>query len=878
MAEVSLRLEAAAAHVRIARASDRVYRDECVLSFDSALSPSGLYTNLRSFLSYGASSLRFDRSGVVDALTDAVGAAIYLHQQHKRVPKPRDSGAEETPTKLAIGGAGGFAAGVEDKFDVEKSLSILLLNAEQQELVKVSLDASDLPSRLKEAAEAVLNHAGNTVTEEVASWQEELKTTKYAEHLEQVASPPQIASNPSAWKCQAPDCDKQENLWLNLSDGYIGCGRQNWDGSGGCGAALTHFSETGGIYPLSVKLGTITAEGGDVYSYAPDEDDMVKNLHLAKHLTHFGINVNNLRKTEKSMDELQVGLNLSYEFDAVTEAGKKLVPVSGAGYIGFKNLGNSCYMNSVVQLLLALPEIKARYFDVAEKIFATADTPSMLPVDDFAAQFAKLACATLTDRYKKQFVSPKNSDKEVEEDDIHNIDLRPITFRGLVGKGHPDFSTGQQQDAVEYLQYLLDFMTRAERVGADRLGPLLPGDSATSAELPTASLFKFKLEDRVQCLASNKVKYVPRDDSFLQLQIPLDAASNASQVSAYQVLEQKRQRIGDNVDKKQDSSKSGEGKDEERVVPIVPFEACIEKTLAPELIDDFLSSATGKKGQAQKTVRFQTFPRYLLVQMRRFYVAEDWTPKKLEVVVNVPENFSLSRFVSTGLVDGEEVLLDAPTATTMGESTVAAADTADEVLVAQLVSMGFSENGCKRAAIATGNSNAEAAMEWIFSHMEDADFNDPPAPANSEPQSHDEPVNVEHVSNLMAMGFAEAHVKCALKQTSNSPDRAAEWLFSHMDDLDGAVAQCESEAGATAIGTAGDTGSAKRLDITGVGDYSLVGFVSHVGKNTNSGHYVCHMKKDGRWIIFNDDKVAVSEEPPLGAGYLYLFRRADTQA
>ena len=29
-----------------------------------------------------------------------------------------------------------------------------------------------------------------------------------------------------------------ENLWLNLSDGYIGSGRRNWDGSGGTGAAF----------------------------------------------------------------------------------------------------------------------------------------------------------------------------------------------------------------------------------------------------------------------------------------------------------------------------------------------------------------------------------------------------------------------------------------------------------------------------------------------------------------------------------------------------------------------------------------------------------------------------------------------------------------
>ena len=29
-------------------------------------------------------------------------------------------------------------------------------------------------------------------------------------------------------------------------------------------------------YPLAVKLGTITPNGADVYSYAPDEDNMIK--------------------------------------------------------------------------------------------------------------------------------------------------------------------------------------------------------------------------------------------------------------------------------------------------------------------------------------------------------------------------------------------------------------------------------------------------------------------------------------------------------------------------------------------------------------------------------------------------------------------------
>ena len=71
--------------------------------------------------------------------------------------------------------------------------------------------------------------------------------------------------------------------WLNVL--------QQWGGTGGSGAALAHFEETGRQYPLAVKLGTITPYGADVYSYAPEEDDMVTDPLLAEHLSHWGINM-----------------------------------------------------------------------------------------------------------------------------------------------------------------------------------------------------------------------------------------------------------------------------------------------------------------------------------------------------------------------------------------------------------------------------------------------------------------------------------------------------------------------------------------------------------------------------------------------------------
>ena len=43
------------------------------------------------------------------------------------------------------------------------------------------------------------------------------------------------------------------------------------------------------------------------------------------------------------------------------------------------------------------------------------------------------------------------------------------------------------------------------------------------------------------------------------------------------------------------------------------------------------------------------------------------------------------------------------------------------------------------------------------------------------------------------------------------------------------------------------------LSLSGV--YSLVAIISHIGRNTDHGHYVCHIKKEGKWSLFNDEKV-----------------------
>eukprot|EP00494_Astrolonche_serrata_P023817 UN24075 len=111
-----------------------------------------------------------------------------------------------------------------------------------------------------------------------------------------------------------------------------------------------------------------------------------------------------------------------------------------------------------------------------------------------------------------------------------------------------------------------------------------------------------------------------------------------------------------------------------------------------------------------------TFPKYLIIQMRRYYWDDKWLPQKLEVGVNVPEKLDLSCLKAQGLQKNEVEL--------PSDKAAAAGFQASEGILSTIQGMGFSKNAAIRAAKAT-NNQAEQALNWVLEHSTDADVNDP---------------------------------------------------------------------------------------------------------------------------------------------------------
>ncbi|KAJ2802684.1 ubiquitin C-terminal hydrolase Ubp14, partial [Coemansia guatemalensis] len=192
----------------------------------------------------------------------------------------------------------------------------------------------------------------------------------------------------------------------------------------------------------------------------------------------------------------------------------------------------------------------------------------------------------------------------------------------------------------------------------------------------------------------------------------------------------------------------------------------------------------------------------------------------------------------------------------------------DEEVVAQLESMGFPRVRCVKAIKKTGNCGAEAAMNWIFEHMEDPDIDAPePEQQPQQPSAASSSVDPAAVEQLMAMGFPKDRVERALGQTSGDANRALDRLLSSADDDDddNAAANPESEA--------------SRDDSANASKFELTGFVSHKGTSVHCGHYVASIRHGlgdtGKWFLFNDSKVVEQPEPQPEQAYVYFFTRID---
>ncbi|TPX10328.1 uncharacterized protein E0L32_008733 [Thyridium curvatum] len=727
-------------------------------------------------------------------LTSSHPLALNIRRTRKKVvrdePPPKMS-------KLAIS-----AETEADKYDAALAVKCLECNTE--------LDKDD--AKLAPIVQAIMTANTFSKKEEVKAWEQELTSCEHILTLQQ-DEPRKIASQDLG---HCSKCDLNENLWLCLQCGALGCGRAQFGGVGGNSHALAHSQES--HHGVAVKLGSITPEGtADVYCYTCDEERIDDDLGL--HLANWGIILAERQKTEKSLTEMQIEQNLRWDFSMTTEDGKELKPVFGPGLTGLKNLGNSCYMASILQCLYDFPSFQKRYGEVTETV-----APDVLdPAEDLDTQLRKIGDGLLSGRYSKPDSDVVASEHSPEMP--YQRGLSPSMLKHLIGRGHAEFSTMRQQDALELLQHLFKLITRSKH--------------ATPADDPTTA-FRFAMEQRLQCLSCKKVRYSTTEQDSIFIDVPLEKLP----------------------------ATEGDGNSPDAYKPVTLAE-CFDRLTGEEAVELTCSACGSKDGYTKRTM-FKTFPEVLVVNARKMAIV-NWVPIKVDVPVIVgDEPFLLDAYMSKGQQPDEEALPE--DATSGGGSAPAFVPNAEAL--AQLEAMGFPQVRCEKALHATGNSDANAAMEWLFQHMEDPDIDAPlDLGSSSGGTGAASTADPEKIEMLGAMGFGAPQARKALKETGGDVERAVEWLFSHPDD------QGDFDEG----GEGAASGEPKEKVLAGSGDlparFQLQSITCHKGTSIHTGHYVAFVRKHigdkVAWVLFNDEKVveAVDVDEMKKFAYVYFFKK-----
>ena len=261
----------------------------------------------------------------------------------------------------------------------------------------------------------------------------------------------------------------------------------------------------------------------------------------------------------------------------------------------------------------------------------------------------------------------------------------------------------------------------------------------------------------------------------------------------------------------------------------VTIQDCFNNFETPHIVSDFLSPVTNKLGKASKSSKIKTFPDYLFVHFAKFSVGEDWIPRKLDLEILETEKKldieflrALSRSKDQCFIPNMEQLN-------------------------KLIELGCDEELSKKA-LEICNNDFENAIAWIFnpnSQKDNVEILDTP--------------NESLIQSIMEFGFDRTQSIFALKKTNNSLERSVDYLFSHRDEHSTLLYS--------------DSPNPKKTLTNGIGKYTLYSIISHIGQSTLSGHYVAHILKDDNWVLFNDEKVVKSKNPPFKLGYIYLYKR-----
>lgn len=221
------------------------------------------------------------------------------------------------------------------------------------------------------------------------------------------------------------ECDVKSNLWMCFTCGYAGCGRRQY-GVEGNSHSLEHSSSSG--HPVVIFMGSMGDSGNnDTFCYKCD-GFVINNRAKGSNSRIDGRPRSFFDIQEKALNDTSAEESTSESKSSQNEGGEI------NEHVGIHNLGNTCYISSVMQMIASV--VETEYLD---EHFVQCGMP---PLECLICQTIRVL---LSLRAKAS--------------------VPAIDFVRLVFKNFPVFERNVQQDASEFFIYFLNHIKLAEAEG-----------------------------------------------------------------------------------------------------------------------------------------------------------------------------------------------------------------------------------------------------------------------------------------------------------------------------------------------------------------------------------------------------------------------------